>query len=330
MDLDFPGNTCELDCIYCFAKAGEKTGTYYRPGEGSKPISLKEIKQYLLEAKKIGLKSIKIIGFREPFDNPNFYNFIDFAAKQDLHVVIFTSGYTLGEEEFGGDLKSALNFLAERPVSLMLKLHTLNKTQEDKIVRSKGYSNKRDLYLNALLEDGRFISQPQTRLGIENVISSKNITELLNIYEYFKIWRNVFVDLDPPIPIGRTGTLEEAQKAGLLPEDKLKELCVKTYLINKKFKIPFRGISPYFGGDPCTQLTNGLYITVSGKVMTCCGGDEEIGNIRTDSIEEIFERNPHRNKKQIFHNCPYRQKKGIMTQEFIADVEKLIESEYQR
>ena len=31
-----------------------------------------------------------------------------------------------------------------------------------------------------------------------------------------KIYRNVFVDLDPPIPVGRTGTLVEAEKAGLV------------------------------------------------------------------------------------------------------------------
>jgi hypothetical protein len=99
---------------------------------------------------------------------------------------------------------------------------------------------------------------------------------------------------------------------------------VKTYLINKKFGIPFKGVSPYFGGNPCTQLTNGLYLTLSGKVMTCCGGDEEIGNIRKQSVQEIFKNNPHRNKVSIFHNCPYREKRGIMTKEFIKEASYLV------
>ena len=324
MDLDFPGNKCRLDCIYCFAKVGEKTGTYYRPGEGDKPLTLAEIKKYLLKAKKLGLKSIKIIGFREPFDNPGFYDFIDFATKQELHLVVFTAAYTLGEEEFGGDLQKAIDFLAEKPVSLMIKLHTLDKDVEDKIVNLKGFSDKRDKILKALLDDGRFTNCNPTRLGLENVISSQNIEELLAIYEYFKIWRNVFVDLDPPIPIGRTGTLEEAEKAGLLPQDKLKELCIKTYQINKKYDIPFIKVSPYFGGDPCTQLTNGLYLTLSGKVMTCCGGDEEIGDVKNQSVKDIFENNPHRKKDCIYHNCPYGEKRGIMTKEFIKEVEEKI------
>lgn len=99
---------------------------------------------------------------------------------------------------------------------------------------------------------------------------------------------------------------------------------MKTYLINKKFGIPFKGVSPYFGGNPCTQLTNGLYLTLSGKVMTCCGGDEEIGNIRKQSVQEIFKNNPHRNKVSIFHNCPYREKRGIMTKEFIKEASYLV------
>lgn len=323
MDLDFPGNRCKLDCVYCFAKVGEKTGTYYRPGMGEKPLTLEEIKHFLIESKKLGLKSIKIIGFREPFDNPGFYDFIDFAASLGLHLVIFTAGYTLGEENFGGDLQKAVEFLAEKPVSLMIKLHTLDKDKEDKIVNLKGFSDSRDKILKALLDNEKFTNCNPTRLGIENVISSQNIEELLAIYEYFKIFRNVFIDLDPPIPIGRTGTLEEAEKAGLLPQEKLKELCVKIYQINKKYGIKFKGVSPYFGGDPCTQLANGLYLTLSGKVMTCCGGDEVLGNVRSQGVKEIFKNNHHRKKDGIFHNCPYREKKGIMTQGFIESVKSI-------
>jgi len=178
-----------------------------------------------------------------------------------------------------------------------------------------------------LLDDGRFTNRSPTRLGIENVLSSPDAEELLDLYEYFKIYRNVFVDLDPPIPIGRTGTLEEAENAGLMSQDQLKQLAIRTYQINQKHGIQFKGVSPYFGGDPCSQLPNGLYLTLSGKVLTCCGGDEEIGNVRKTSLSEIFESNPYRNPNCIYHNCPYRDKKGILTKEFIKGVmEKLSEN----
>ncbi len=322
MDLDLPGDICRLNCVYCFAKAGEKTGTYYRPGKGDKSLTMEEVKKYLIEAKKLGLKSVKIIGYREPFENKEIFNFINFAAQQKIHLVIFTALYTLGEDKFQGNIKKTIDFLAKKSVSLMVKLHTLDRKREDQIVQLKGYSQTRDKYLKLLLADGRFTNQSPTRLGLENVISSQDIDELSEIYKYFKIYRNVFVDLDPPIPVGRTGTLAEAEKAGLPPQRRLKELCIKTYRINQQYKIPFRGVSSYFGGYPCTQLPNGIYITLSGKVMTCCGGNEEIGNVRKNSIKEILRKNPYWKKKNVFHNCPYREKREIMTAKFIKEAEE--------
>ncbi len=322
MDLDFPGNKCDLDCSYCFAKAGEKTGTYYRQDKGDKPLTTSEVKDALLQAKDLGLRSAKIIGYREPFDNTGFFDFIDFADKNKIHLVVFTSAYTLGEKE-AGSLDRAIDFLADRRVSLMAKLHTLDRNKEDKIVGRRGYSEKRDKILQALLDSGRFNSQSPTRLGIENVLASSNSEELVAMYEYFKIWRNVFIDIDPPIPVGRTGTLEEAEKAGLMPQEDLRRLAVKIYRINQRFGIEFEGVSPYFGGPPCSQLPNGIYVTLSGKVNPCCGGIGEIGDIKQQSLAEIIAKSPWRLKfhNQVYHHCPFREQRKIMTPDFIDEVE---------
>ena len=318
MDLDVPSG-CRLDCVYCFAKED----AYYRPQKGDKPLTLDEIKFLLKEAKQLGLQSAKVVGFGEPFENKDFYDFIDFTTEHGIHLVVFTSAYTLGEKKFE-NLGKAINFLAEHDISLMVKLHTLDRGKEDSIVRMKGYSEKRDRYLKALLDDGRFTETSPTRLGIENDVASRDIDELTNMYEYFKIFRNVFIDIDPPIPIGRTATAEASSKIGL-DEGNLRELCLKIYQTNQKYGVPFKGISPFFGGLPCSQLPVGLYLTLSGNVVTCCGGDEKMGNVRKQPLREIFENRPYKNKiKGIYHSCPYREKAGILTKEFIIDVEKTL------
>ena len=324
MDLDLPGEKCALNCSYCFAKAGEQTGTYYRSGKGQQPLSMEEIKQRLLEAKQLGLQSAKIIGYREPFENPEIFDFIDFATRNRIHLVIFTALYSLGEEFLGGGTADAIDFLAKHDVSLMVKMHSISSATEDAIVNLNGYAVKRNYYLKALLDDGGLAAESPTRLGIENVVSTRNIAELLTMYKYFKIYRNVFIDLDPPIPVGRTGTLAEAEKAGLMSQKKLLELCTRTYKINDAHGIPFKGISPYFGAAPCSQLPNSLYLTLSGQVFTCCGGDECIGNARKERLKEIFEKNPYRKKRAAYHNCPYREKRGIMTKEFIKKAEEML------
>ena len=53
MDLDFPGNRCKLNCVYCFAKSGENSGTYYRPDKGDKPLTLDEIRSNINKAKQM-------------------------------------------------------------------------------------------------------------------------------------------------------------------------------------------------------------------------------------------------------------------------------------
>lgn len=324
LDIDFPGNRCKLDCSYCFAKSGEHTGTYYRPDKGDKPLSIDELKKHILEAKKLGLESVKIIGYREPFDNEDFFDFVDFLSQNSVIPVVFTAGYTLGEKEFGGNVQKTIDFLASRNVSLMVKLHTLDSDAENKIVRSNDYAVRRDRYLRLLLDDKRFVSSSPTRLGIENVIASQNIEELIAMYEYFKIWRNVFIDIDPPIPIGRTATKEDIEKTGLLSQESLIGLCTEIYEINRKYGIPFEGISPYFGGLPCNQLSNGLYISLSGKVFPCCGGFGELGNVRNESISDIFHKNSFRIKlgDRVYHDCPFRAERGIMTRDFIKEVER--------
>lgn len=317
MDLDIP-SSCLLNCAYCFAKED----AYYRSQAGDKPLSLKRIMEIIKEAKILGLKSIKVVGYGEPFENSEIYNFIRFATELDIHLVIFTAGYTLGKN-FGDE--QAVNFLYQHKVSLMVKYHTLERTKEDSIVGREGYSQKRDRILKLFLGHGGFNSETPPRLGLENVIAIKNIQELAAIYEYFKIFRNIHVDIDPPIPVGRTKNREQAENIGL-KEDSLLELYKLIYSINGRYKLPFLGVSPFIGNPPCSQLPNGIYLTLSGKVMSCCGGSEEYGNVnKGESLEEIFQRNPYRLKQaHIYHDCPYRAKAGILNEQFLNKVRQTI------
>ena|GEM_PF-5868523 len=319
MDLDLPSG-CWLDCVYCFAKED----AYYRPQKGDRPLKLEEIKETLLRAKQLGLQSAKIIGFGEPFANPKILDFLDFATENEITLCIFTAAYTLKENKFGGSLEKAVEFLHQHDVSLMVKFHTLDEAKEDSIVRREGYTKKRDRVLRALLEHGGFTSGPFTRLGMENVIASQDIGELVEIYRYFKIFRNLYVDIDPPIPVGRTTTPEQSESIGL-QYSKILELAGKIYQMNKKYGVPTPGgVSQFLGGAPCSQLPNGIYVTLSGKVMTCCGGNEELGNLReTPSLEELFLKNPYRLNPEygIYHQCPYREKSGLLPKGWEREVE---------
>jgi MoaA/NifB/PqqE/SkfB family radical SAM enzyme len=318
MDLDVP-SSCKLNCVYCFAKED----AYYRPMAGQKPLSFRQIMSVIKEAKQLGLKSIKIVGFGESLDNPAIFDFLEFTAKEDVVVVIFTSLYTLGEKRFGGNKRSVVDFLYNRRISLMVKYHTLDRKKDDRIVGMRGYAKERDENLCLLLRHGGFNNQSPTRLGIECVIAQQNVEELAAIYEYFKIFRNVHTDIDPPIPVGRTSTREKWEQFGLNQVELVKLFRI-IYGINKRHSLPFKGVSPFMGNPSCSQLPNGLYLTLSGKVVSCCGGDEEYGDIHDYSLRELFIRNPYRLNRcyslKSHHDCPYRKRKGIITDEIIGQI----------
>lgn len=321
MDLDIPCG-CDLDCSYCFAKEN----AYYRTEAGDKPLSMQRIKGYLLEAKKLGLQSAKIIGYGEPFMNPKIFDLIRLATENGVHLVIFTACYTLGEGCFGGSKERAIDFLFRHKVSLMIKFHTLNRKKEEQIVGRKWYQKRRDINLRLILKHGGFTADSPTRLGLENVIATQDVLELAAIYEYFKIRRNVHVDIDAPIPVGRTATKEQGERIGLAGE-RLMELYERIYRINRRYGIPSQGVSPFIGNSPCSQLPNGLYLTLSGKVMSCCGGNEQYGDLNAgDTLSEIFHRNPYRLKaKTVYHDCPYRERAGILSAAFLKRVRSELE-----
>ncbi|MEI6650604.1 MAG: radical SAM protein [Candidatus Moraniibacteriota bacterium] len=321
MDLDIPC-TCKLNCNYCFAKES----AYYRPKAGDRPFTIVKLKKSLLAAKKMGLKSAKVVGFGEPFENLKIFDFIEFASANDIHLVIFTAAYTLGDQMFGRNPEKVVDFLFQHKVSLMIKFHTLNREREGEIVGWSEYPKRRDAILRLFLEHGGFNADSPTRLGLENVIATQDVDELAAIYEFFKVYRNVHVDIDPPIPVGRTATKEQSEHIGLTRE-KLLELYERIYLINNSYGVPFQGVSPFIGNMPCSQLPNGLYLTLSGKVMSCCGGDEQYGDVNAgESIADIFLRNPYRLKvKTAFHDCPYRERAGILSSELMRKARERIE-----
>ena len=176
------------------------------------------------------------------------------------------------------------------------------------------------------MRHGGFNDGSPTRLGLENVIATHNIDELLAIYEYFKIYRNLHVDIDPPIPVGRTATKQQCENIGMR-EKNLLELYRDIYKINRQFRVPFLGLSPFIGNAPCSQLSNGIYLTLSGKVMSCCGGNQQYGDVNEgESLKDIFLRSSYRLKdNKVYRDCPYRGKAGILSQDFIKRVESAIQ-----
>ena len=306
LDYEY-GRTCSLKCKYCFRMNDERDG----PTAMSDELWLNVLDQ----CKEMGLSSVKLLGQGELTENKNFLWAIQSIAERGITPLLFTSAHIFGNDKkcmrlhamTGKELAEVLYALG---ASIMVKVNSFNPDVQDSIVRKKGYTLERNAGLERLLDAG-FANHNPTRLGLEVAMMKPDKYELIDIYN-LKFLLNVYIDLDPFMPCGLT---KDAQSLDFefSMDDKM-EIYQLVYDNNINYGMPFRGISPYAGGQVCSQLGYGLYINLYGGVFNCPGSLEQIGDVTKDSVVNIFQKSEtvNEHKCSLDNGCPYRENGKIL------------------
>jgi MoaA/NifB/PqqE/SkfB family radical SAM enzyme len=328
LDIDL-GNTCSLNCPHCFRRTAVLDKV-------ERKMTFEETKALIVEAKKLGLRSIKFLGAGEPFENVRFVEFLRFLKSQDVIPVIFTKGHVIGDDKLaerynhrygiinGVDLVKVLN---EVNASIILGFNSFNTELQEKMVGEvKGYVEKRNLALTRLVEGGLNQSNP-TRLCIgSNPVTLENYDEIFNIYQWGKE-RNIYVLVTPTMVGGKACAWQEITPS----KEKLIDLYTKIYKFNLERGIQTieqlekEGISAYAGSHPCNQVACGMYVTLSGKVLRCPGNDTTIlGNIFEKSLEEIWINSENFKRSGTFNcGCPPKIGKSIPSNLFTGVLKRV-------
>jgi len=387
MDFDFPSTKpCNLRCKYCFINTDKRQQKNEKQSFQGR-LDANTLRDVFICASELGCQSAKLVGDQEPLLEEDFLPFVEYLSEK-LHIwlVLFTNGTVLSDDNLcnrihGMDPKSFIKRLFELRVSVMLKFHSFSNEIEDNLVGVKGYASRRNVALDHLIEagfnkppafskpeeklvmtglEGDTIPETWTRLGLESVIMPQSIQDAEKIYS-LKKKKRLYIDLDPPVPIGLTRSQKIRKKNGIhVPQEQLLDLACRIYALNKEMDIPFEGASPYFGGLPCSQLPYSLYVNAMGRIYPCCGCPDIEADGRSDYLGHISEAqalakaiklNPYRrhyekyghaystspfSKKTyegygIFHGCPYRDRAGdllppkweIAVAEHLQNIEKL-------
>ncbi len=381
MDFDFPcRKKCNLRCRYCFIETDERE-LEWRGDEISDKLTYEELKDVFEQASKLGCKSAKLVGDQEPFLEDRFLEFLNFVSQElKIWVVVFTNGLVLADDRQCVNIhdKSSESIIEEFKrlrVSIMLKFHSFSNHIEDDLVQRPGYAQKRNAVLKRLIEAG-FNEPPEfetpeeqflmtgvmgnerpetwTRLGLESVLTPQCLQDVEEIY-LMKARKRLYIDLDPPVPVGLTRSREEREKRNLsISKEQALQVCLRLYGLNEELGIPFEGASPYFGSLPCSQLPYGLYVNSRGRIYPCCGcpdkevdgRSEYLGYVREpNALSRAIESNPYRlhykrygfaynsppfNSREysgygIYHGCAYRDRAGdILPKNWELTVEKYV------
>lgn len=310
MDYEF-GQICSLKCFYCFREEDNRDGIKGK----DYPMTFSQWENVLDQACDLGLKSIKLLGQGELTESRNFFQALEAIHKRGITPLLFTAAHVIGNDRqckhlHGIEGEDFCKKLYDLGASVMVKVNSFDPQEQDRIVGHTGYTEKRNLGLKRLLESN-FAEHNPTRLGLEVAMMNTDKDELEDIYN-LKFHLNVYIDLDPFMPCGLTKD-PDSLSFELSYEDKI-DMYRRVYSNNINYGVPFRGISPYAGGQVCSQLGFGLYVNLYGKVFPCPGSHEELGDISQSSLKDIFLTNPARKTYQnkLDHGCPFREESGIL------------------
>ena len=334
LDIEF-GSKCSLNCPHCFRKNNFMNKTSELHNEKlSKELSYSELKSILLEAKGLGLKSVKFLGKGEPFESDSLLDLLEFLHQNEIIPLIFTKGHIIGDDNLVKKYFSSygitngsqlVKLLKKYNTSILLGFNSFDKDIQNRMVGDGhlSYSNQRTYLevrndaLQLLINEGFNQGNPTRLCLATNPVTKENIHEIFNIYKWGRE-RNIYVIVTPSMISGRAQRNYFWKDITPSPEQ-LIELYTKIYIYNVEHgiqslnQIEAEGISGYAGGHPCNQISVGMYLTINGKVFRCPGDEiSYFGSVRINSLKEIWENSENYGRCGLFNcGCPPKWGKSI-------------------
>lgn len=310
LDIDY-GNNCSLRCPHCFKR------TFLQREGQSRELTEEELMKVILQAKELGLKSIKILGAGEPFENKYFLGFIEKVSALDIHTCIFTKGHVLGNDKLAckfnrkygiSTAKELVEKLYSLKTSILLGFNSFDKKmqleycglpQDDKF----DYYSYRNQSLKNLIETGfnSYVQGKTTRMAlVASPYKPENIEEIFELFKWGRC-RNIYVATCPSTLSGN-GHMEVNRFISRYSIDyflnKSIELYTGIYIwsIEKNLikidEFMKDGVSLYPGAHPCNQVAAGMYIIIDGKVVRCPGNDSPQNiiceDIRKENLKKVW------------------------------------------
>lgn len=299
MDVDI-WDACSLRCPHCFRRDSrfDKSSLGWN-------LTDEEVINYIKEAKKLWLKQIKILWRWEPFENPNFLNFLRTMTKLDIWVAIFTKWHVLGSDKltkiynyknYGIETSEELiKEIKKLKVSILLWFNSFDKKTQEGFIgidksAIKNYVELRDRALILLTKAwfNEYKPGEATRLAmIAAPIKPENMKEIYDLFTRARP-RNIYMLSCPTTVSGKwIDEFKRAVKTYMVQKEnkewsayikyiqELKKLYTKIYKRSLKTKLislsTFKKdwVSLYPWCHVCNQTAAGFYLNLSWQINQC-------------------------------------------------------------
>lgn len=262
---------CNLRCKHCYTNASAKL---------QDELTTEEIKGFIDELADIGVLSITFTG-GEPLMHPDIVELMKYAKKKPLTVLLFTNGTLLTP-----DIVKTLKALPVYRVNISIDGPDAETHDSFRGVESA---------FKSTIEGTKLLRKAHIPVDISisvNKANYKKIKEILQLMydlgvNQFKLW-----------PVSFSGRPEE-KGIFITPEEFRKVMVANREfefeVLNKKEKEEFRYVTSV---KNCGVGSGALAIKCNGVVTACpiFGDDVSFGNIREQSVQDIWNNSPLLNK----------------------------------
>lgn len=278
---------CNLKCIHCRATA--------QPGRNKDELTTDEAYRVIDEI--VGFSDpILVLSGGEPLYRPDFFEIADYAVKKGLKVALATNG-TLIDQEVARRIRET----GIKRVSI--SLDGSNNATHD------GFRGIEGAFDRALL-GAKYLQDEGIEVQINSTISKHNVDEIEDILKLAIEKKAVALHLFMLVPVGCGIQIADSQ---MLPAERYEEVlgwfyentrdlplevratCAPHYyrIIRQKAKERGEKITPQTHGmaamtKGCLAGTGVCFISHKGKVQPCGYLPIEAGDVKKDTVEEIW------------------------------------------
>ena len=271
-------NPCNEHCVHCYRVCSSTKKGF---------LSARQVKSVLNQAKKIGAENVTITG-GELLLNPEWREIVEIADDLNFQILLFTNGSLLNEKDM--DFISSVKNLKEVQISL----YSMEESVHDSITGLKGSCGKTKNAIKLLKERKipLFVSCPvmkENKSAVFDVMrwcDDNNIPSCADIYifgssDYSK--SNLSHRLS-------WKELEDFFEETMKDNGRLSYIWGKGYGERRLNEIEF-----YNGA------AHSLCVSGDGTIYPAIGWYEPLGNIETDSLENVFFNHPLLKKLRSIH-----------------------------
>ena len=263
---------CNLSCRGCFVHL-DRNKSYQK-------LDFQEITNTIDFASDRGSVLLVLAGAGEPTLDAHLMETVAYAYDRSMSVLLFTNGTTMTSD--------FANSLFDHDVSFVVKKYAMDHQKHDYLLGKPGMSVVIHNGLKTLMNVKKQrikANKKVSDVAIDCYVSKENITDVEGVLQFCRK-NNLIPHIDSFVTFnnGDMKSLSPSQEDLSNLFDKLQEIDSRCYGIDTHL---WEG-SRVYGESLCLKNKVSFSVRTNGDVYDCVSGKNKFGNIRQNTLENIF------------------------------------------